>query len=101
MGDVDLDEITALIGRAPIAAPRGKGWRLQASLSEPGDLDGQIKEILSGTSDDFDAWRALGARFRIDMFCGLFMEEWNEGAVLTPETLKLLSDRGITLSLDI
>jgi hypothetical protein len=47
-------------------------------------------------------WKALAARFRIDIFCGLFMEESNnEGLDLSPETLILLGERRFVLALDV
>ena len=67
----------------------------------PGNLEGQIRELLAGTTTDLNVWQYLGQSLKVDIFCGLFMDEWNEGETLNPETLKLLGDRGINLALDI
>lgn len=37
----------------------------------------------------------------MDMFCGLFMQNENEGQSLSAELLAMLGERGIDLSLDI
>ena len=37
----------------------------------------------------------------MDLFCGLFMHESNEGAEISPASLTALGDRGVKLSLDI
>lgn len=116
--DLDPDEITHKLGKEPTGAERkgdiirGKktgrervarsgGWRLVASDREPGDLDGQIREILGALTDDVSVWNQLASRFKIDLFCGLFMESGNEGESLSPESLRLLAARSIQLDLDI
>lgn len=114
--DLVPEEVSAILGAEPTHAQR-KGqelvsksgtriakfghWRLEAKDREPEDIDGQVTELLSGLSSDLGAWRALGERFDIDLFCGWFMNESNEGVSVSPSTLGLLSARGIELSLDI
>ena len=41
------------------------------------------------------------ARFRPDLFCGLFMGSSNDGVSLSPRALLALGERGIELGLDI
>lgn len=111
------DEITSRLGRAPSKsetkgeewvrpssairiANRGS-WRLRAADREPGNLDAQVAELLSGLSDDLTVWADLTTRFRGDLFCGLFLEEGNEGISLSPQTLALLGARNLKLDLDI
>jgi hypothetical protein len=76
-------------------------WSVQASATEPEDLDAQVKEILSGLTSDLDTWRDLSSRFHVYLFCGWFLGSRNEGVEIAPGTLKALGDRGIELSLDI
>lgn len=76
-------------------------WRLQATDYEPENIDSQISEILDKLSQDISAWNSINAEFEIDLFCGLFMEESNEGMDISPASLKSLGERGIVLSLDI
>jgi len=49
---------------------------------------------------DLAVWQAL-ARFRPDLFCGLFMGSSNDGVSLSPRALLALGERGIELGLDI
>jgi hypothetical protein len=116
--DVVPTEITRLLGSQPTTA-RAKGetwvgaksgkeitartgnWRLEASAREPEDLDGQVQELLGKLTQDLEVWAALAQRFRVDLFCGLFMKSANEGVDLSPATLAALGNRGIKLSLDI
>jgi hypothetical protein len=117
--ELDPDEVTKLLGRAPdVARRRGEGWwrpdgrfvrhpalrgswSIEAERSTPGDLDGQINNLLSETTDDLSIWSFLTSKYHVDMFCGLFLEELNEGISISPRTLQMLGERGIVLNLDI
>ncbi|WP_395683495.1 DUF4279 domain-containing protein [Dokdonella sp.] len=76
-------------------------WRLAASEREPADLDSQVAEILSKLTSDLAVWRSISSAYSIDLFCGLFMDQSNEGLGLSPSTLADLGNRGIELGLDI
>jgi len=113
--DLDPDEISALLGASPTSSAR-KGeirvsksgrertertgrWLLEAVYRQPGDLDSQIAELLSPLTGDIAVWRRLVAQFEVDIFCGLFMKESDEGLDLRPETLEMLGSRGLSLGL--
>jgi hypothetical protein len=89
-----------IVGRGPRVARSGR-WSLKVNRRQPGDLSGQIEEILSGLTQDLDVWRDLSNRFGGCIFVGFFMAEGNEGYDLSSKTLKLLTDRGLSLLLDI
>ena len=76
-------------------------WRLSASDKEPEDVDSQVAEILAKLTTDLDAWASLASRFRVNVFCGWFMNEGNEGLSISPANLVALGERGIELELDI
>lgn len=76
-------------------------WRLEASATEPEHLDAQVAELLGQLTPNLETWRALGERYRLDLFCGWFMKESNEGVSVSPATLLALGNRGIELGLDI
>ena len=116
--DLNPDELTRLLGGPPTKAehkgetvvnkktgrtriaPTGS-WRRQAERRMPGDLDAQIAEILDDLTDDTEIWQALHARFHADLFCGLFMTEFNEGISLSNATVSKLAVRGLRLEFDI
>jgi hypothetical protein len=116
--NLDPDEITALLGCAPTTSER-KGdvrtskttgrsrtlkvgaWRLDASDREPEDLDGQIAELLGKLTPSLDAWHSIAERYSVDLFCGFFMRETNEGVEISPASLAALGQRKIVLGLDI
>ena len=114
--DMVPEDVTALLGAQPTRTTTrgqvnqlGKGprtwrtgsWRLEAPDAEPANPDGQIAEILDELTPDLEVWRALAARFKIDLFCGWFMAGGNEGVSLSPDTLRRLGERGIRLEIDL
>lgn len=106
--DLEVGEITELMGCEPtFARTKGLpvkpgsntlfstgGWSLQANESSPEDLNGQIMELLDKLTQDLEVWASIGCRFHVDLFCGLFMEQGNQGAALSVESLSALSCRG-------
>ena len=110
-------EVTARLGATPTKCYRkgdvertGSGkeivrktgmWLLEAEDKEPEDLSSQVAEILSRLTPDPEVWRALSGDFQVDLFCGLFMNESNEGFCLSPSTLASLAERGIEMILDV
>jgi len=108
------DEISRLLGARPSFA-RTKGeqwkgkvsgrvytartgqWRLGAEDRKPADIDGQIAEILNQLTPDLDVWASLSERFKIDLFCGWFMEDSSEGVEISAASLRALGLRGIVL----
>lgn len=110
-------EVTALLGVEPslsyrkgevLSSRSGKEilrktgmWSLRAEVCKPEEVDAQVAELLSKLPGEPAVWSNLSARFDIDLFCGLFMNESNEGLSLSADTLRALSERGIEISLDI
>jgi len=82
---------TALTGR----------WSLQSEDQQPENLDGQIEEILGKLTASMEIWETVTRRFRVDLFCGLFMSGGNEGLSVSPTSLLSLGQRGIELGLDV
>jgi len=114
--DLDPDEVTRLLGKTPDLARRkgevtGAGgreriartgaWLVNTDSSAPGDLDRQVGQLLAGTTDDVAVWWRVADRYRVDVFCGHFMKEANEGMTISPQTLQKLGERGIELALDL
>ena len=76
-------------------------WSLQSKDQQPENLDGQIEEILGKLTTNMEIWQTLTRRFRVDMFCGVFMSGGNEGLSISPTSLLSLGQRGIQLGLDV
>lgn len=115
--DLDPDEVTAKLGAIPTVGVRKGGiwhtsqgapknaftgsWRIESARREPADLDGQIAELLAPLNNDLTVWRDLASRYRAVIFCGLWLQEGNEGYEFKPETLLAAGERHLLLDLDI
>lgn len=116
--DLIPDEITNALGVSPTDShtkgeiiPIGKSgrtripkigiWLLRASPREPADLSAQVHEILGQLTDSPAVWQDLTARYRVDLSCGLFLEQENEELEISAESLVALGSRGIGMALDI
>ena len=115
--DLDPDEVTVRLGAKPTVGVRKGGtwrtlvgvektaskgqWRMTVERRSPGDLDGQLEELLAPLTTDLAVWRDLSGRFQADVFCGLFLNEFNEGISLSPRTLEALGLRGLSLDMDV
>ena len=75
-------------------------WRLEANDQIPGDLDIQVFELLDQLTDNLDTWGILSEKYKLDMFCGLFMDSGMEGISLSARTLLALGQRGIEIDFD-
>lgn len=116
--DLVPDALTLALGKPPTEA-RTKGevitnkttgsvrvaksgsWLFDVARREPGDLDSQIKELFGALTGDLSVWRALAAKYKPDLFVGLFMIEGNEGIDVSAQSLEILAARGVSLSLEI
>ena len=76
-------------------------WRFDAVERMPGNLDLQIYEILDLLTSDLDIWEYLSKKYRMDIFCGLFMDSSMEGISLSSETMFALGQRRIEIDFDI
>lgn len=76
-------------------------WSLEAPSCEPGNLDAQIAWIFAATTGDLDVWLTITGLYKVDMFCGLFMGQWNDGESISTASLFSLGSRRIELDFDI
>jgi hypothetical protein len=84
-------------GREYVA--KSGAWHLSAEDCKPGDLDKQAADLLGKMTSDLDVWRELTGKFKVDLFCGWFMEDSNEGLSVSPRTMAALAERGIKLDI--
>jgi len=95
----EVQAVSELLGCESEVAKHG--WRLSAPALEPANLDVQVQEIFSKLTADLHVWRQVCSKYKVDLFCGLFLERPNRGISLSPETMAQVSSRGISLGFDI
>lgn len=111
--DLDPADVSPLLGAPPHTshrkgdangryAPHFTGvWSREVAEASPGDIDGQIAELLRPLTSDLAVWQDIARRFRTDLACGVFFSEGNAGFTLSVETLKLIADRHLEIWFDI
>ncbi len=111
-GDEGLDtlEVGRLLGNdaADVASrshtqPDGtvrtaNSWRLQVEGEE---LDSLVMTIFSKVTADLQIWDELSRKYRLDLFCGLFLSEEKQGVELPPQVLRAVAERGLSIGFDI
>src|ERR1043165_9657128 len=50
-------------------------WLLDSVEDEGMDLEEQIFKLLSRVSSDLEIWKELTKKYKVDLFCGLFLDE--------------------------
>lgn len=97
---VDKKEVAQLLS-CESDQQKFKHWSLHAPDSKESDLDSQVDLILSRLTADLAVWKKVVASYRVDLFCGLYLERSNRGVILAPHTMAALGSRGIELGFDI
>lgn len=112
--DLDPSQVTQQLGCEPTehhrkgdpVDRRGRGarssgsWRLKSTLGEDASIDEHIAHLLARVTADRATWSTL-AVYQPDIFVGVFLGAFNQGDGLSPESARLLADRGIRLNFDI
>ncbi|OCQ91390.1 hypothetical protein BCD64_25420 [Nostoc sp. MBR 210] len=114
--DLVPDEVTDLLGINPTQSYkkgdifRGKVydqirkvgfWLYRVSRCADVSLEDQINTLFDQLPVDIGVWHKLTTKFDADLFCGLWLKRWNRGLDFSPQTLQRISERGLSLSLDI
>lgn len=115
--DLEPEHVTLALGYLPDTGLRlGEVWRTRKGAErvartgswirrvprrQPGALDAQLMELLAPLTEDMVVWQRLTTQFRADVFCGLFLEDYNDGANISAQALLALGSRNLPLSLDI
>ncbi len=77
-------------------------WRLEYEGSDTIILEGKIELLFGKLTDNLDTWQEITKDLEVaDIFCGLFIDRWNEGFALSPSIMKKISDRGLKINFDI
>jgi hypothetical protein len=110
------DRLTRMLGVEPtFAAAKGETversgvpirqrtgmWSYELPASTEWELSDAIKTLLEQLPADPALWESLAADYRMDLFCGVFLEASNRGTELSLDTMALLVERRLPLGLDI
>ncbi|MDX1964225.1 MAG: DUF4279 domain-containing protein [Pirellulales bacterium] len=111
-------EVTALLGAEPTFS-HSKGeeirinqtgqvrvaqtgmWLKSVDDRTPENLDGQLRKLFDEMSDDLSVWQRIHETYSADLFCGLFMQGFNEGLTISASVMKMIADRRLEIGFDI
>ena len=80
--------------------PRGY-WKLESDETDQREIDQKIERLLGRLNSDEQVWISLAQDHDIELFCGLFLDNWNEGFALPRELMAELGRRCIRVEVDI
>ncbi len=116
--ELDPDHVTQLLRGTPSAAaktgdkiikPDGRErivkrgfWRLEYGKRDAMGLEEKIEILLAKLTDNLESWQDVTRNLEsADIYCGLFIDNWNEGFTLSSSMIKKISDRNLTIGFDI
>ncbi len=76
-------------------------WVITYLNQETIPLEKKIEELLVLFTNDINIWNEVTGIAKADIFCGLFLDGWNKGFELSPNTMRKLSDRKLKIGFDI
>lgn len=91
IGKVSKQERVARTGR----------WSIDSNLPDDADIEDKLNELLNQVSNDESVWASINEKYKVDIFCGMFMEAENRGFSISVKTLKRLASLGIEVGFDI
>ncbi len=114
--DLNPDELTELLNCEPTEAYE-KGqiitttisprtiktgmWFLSTEKNSDQTLEEQIWELLEKLPKDLEVWEELSERFRVSIYCGAWLKNWNRDVWFSADLLKQIADRKLSIGLAI
>ena len=114
---LDPDRVTVLLQCNPTTVQRNrKATRSDGSVISQGsqweftleskdyredNFDAGLRRLLNHLTTDLQVWSMLTREYKVDLFCGLFLDTENRGFGLTVDTARLLAERNLPIGFDI
>jgi hypothetical protein len=77
-------------------------WHLEYGNADELNIEAKIEVLLEKLTNDLAAWREATKDLDVaDIYCGLFLDDVNEGFTLSPSLLKKIADRNLKIGFDI
>jgi len=115
--ELNPEKITQLLGCEPTSAAKTgekiiksngkerivkKGfWHLTYGESDEVILEEKIELLFGKLTDNLESWIEVTKNLETaDIFCGLFIDNWNEGFTLSQSILRKVSERNLEIGFD-
>lgn len=76
-------------------------WSVSFGEPDASDMGKKIETLLGWFTKDIAIWKEISESYRGEIFCGLFLDEWNSGFELSTELLQKLSERNLAIGFDL
>lgn len=77
-------------------------WLLDYGDSDHVLIEKKIEILLGKLTDNLGSWQVVTKDLDLaDVCCGLFIDNWNEGFMLSPITLRKISERNLEIGFDV
>jgi hypothetical protein len=76
-------------------------WHLEYGESDAVDLEEKVNQLLEKLTGDLEVWQEITQKYKADVFCGLFIDKFNEGFAFSPNIMRKLADRNLEIDIDI
>ena len=76
-------------------------WRLEFDAPNEIEIDAKIEALLARLTPEIEVWNTLAQSHKIVLFCGVFLDAWNEVFVFPSRLVEELGKRHIRLELDV
>jgi len=87
-------------GRPPRTRRIG-AWLLHSAAPKSAPFEEHLRDVLGRTTTDVAVWESVTRSFDADIFCGLFMDQLNEGFDIPADLLRILADRRLMIGFDV
>jgi len=64
-------------------------------------VEPKILKLFNRATNDLSAWRALSSEYKIWLSVSAHLESWNRELSLSPNILKMISERHLELNIDV
>jgi hypothetical protein len=108
--DLDIQKIGELLGYIKSESTRSTlkkvkdglvVWSIQLENDETICLEMKIGTLLAKFSHEINKWKLETYNIKADIFCGLFLDGWDQGFSLSSNLMKEISDRNLEIGFDI
>jgi hypothetical protein len=76
-------------------------WSISFENNDAFTVEEKINVILARFTKNISAWAQATTNAKAEIFCGVFLDQWNQGFSLTPYLMKELSNRNLEIGFDI
>jgi hypothetical protein len=77
-------------------------WHFSYGESDDVIIEEKIELLFGKLTNNLESWQEATKNLDLaDIFCGLFIDNWNEGFTLSQSTLRKISERNLKIGFDI